>query len=320
MSKRNLKSVDLNLLLVLNALIEERHITRASERLNISQSAMSKSLSRVRDTFDDPILVRMPNGYELSDRSKKMREPLKQILSDIEELLSTEKFDPLTSTRKFTISALDYAEFMVGYKLMERIQSMSPFSTIEFVPRTANSFNELINGSVDVILSLKQSNLPGNIETESVIYDEMICVIDKTHPLANQQITLDTFLEYPHSVLHTGSDELVVDKELSKLNKTRKILKISPNFVASVTSIKDTNMILTVPKCMVYPAMRLVDLEIHKVPFATPKIEFSLYWHKRNTNRRAHKWYRSQFKNVIVEEQVNAENVFQSSNYLKQNS
>lgn len=317
MSNRNLKSVDLNLLLVLNALIEERHITRASEKLNISQSAMSKSLTRVRDTFDDPILVRMPNGYELSDRSKKMREPLSQILSDIEELLSTKKFDPLTSTRKFTISALDYAELMVGYKLMERIQSQSPLSTIEFVPRTANSFNELVNGSVDIILSIHRGNVPSSIIAESVIQDEMVCVIDKTHPLANKEITLDDFLEYPHSILHTGSDELIVDKVLSSLNKKRKVLKISPSFVASVTSIKDTNMILTVPTCMVYPAMRLVDLEIHKVPFELPKLEFSMYWHKRNEDRRAHKWYRNQFKQVIMEEQINAERIFQSSRLYK---
>jgi len=262
MNNKNLRSVDLNLLVVLDVLLEEKHITRAAERLNITQSAMSKSFFRLKEMFDDPILDRVSGEYELTVRGTRLVQPVKEALNDIQGIINSIQFDPKTTKRTFVISTLDYAELIVSDKFMKLLGQEAPNSKITFMSRTQYAFDHLVKGICDAI-------------------------------------TLDDFLSFPHCILKTDFDEPMVDIALAAINKTRKITKESPNFVASITSLKGTNMIICVPESAARAAKSLAGVVINDMPFEVPELTLCLMWHKRNKDRPGHLWFREQLKTAF---------------------
>ena len=300
MNKRNLRAVDLNLLVVLDSIIEEKHITNAAKKLNLTQSALSKILGRIRDTFDDPILVRIQNGYELTDRALALAGPIKKILNDIDDVVAPICFDPGTTDQMFSIGSLDYGEMIAGHHFMCQIHEKAPNSKIRFVPRTILSNSHLMDGTVDIVFSVKPKQAPQNCIVETIVHDRYVCVVDRNHPTAGKKLTLDDYLRYPHSVLHVGVDELVIDTVLDRIGKKRKILKQSPNFVALALSLRNTPMFLTVPKSALETLGQFLDLAVHELPFETPPLDLVMIWHKRNTDRADHKWFREEFKKAVL--------------------
>ena len=303
MSEWNLRKVDLNLLVALNAVLEEKHITNAAARLNISQSAMSKTLVRIKETFKDPILVRMPNGYELTNRATALKIPVQQILNDVRDVIDTPQFDPATTENEFIISVLDYAEIMVGSSFMNRIIQQAPNSRISVVARRPHVIEDLINGHIDITFGAVPNNLPKDCVVEKLFDGKMVCVVGKEHPLANKKMTLDDYLAYPHAILHAGLydglEVVPVDVALAKLGRKRKVIKKSPNFIASIFSLRTTPMILGLPRITVLPLLDAAGLVMHELPFDVPPTKFSLIWHKRNKDDPSHTWFREELKAVI---------------------
>lgn len=300
MNKRNLRAVDLNLLVVLDSLIQEKHITNAAKKLNITQSALSKMLSRIRDMFNDPILIRMQNGYELTDRAEKLAEPIRKILQDIDEVIAPINFDPSTTEQWFSIGTLDFGEVIAGYEFMQQICEKAPSSKIRFIPRTMLSNSQLFDGAVDMLFRVRPNEIPHNCVAETIIKDKMVCIVDSKHPTAGTKLTLDDYLNFPHSALHVGIDEPIIDRTLEKVGKKRKTLKQSSNFVALAFSILNTPMILTVPNSAAQTLKQFLDVSVHDLPFETPPLDMVMIWHKRNQNRPDHKWFRNEFKRAFL--------------------
>lgn len=296
MNSRNLRSVDLNLLVMLDVLLEEKHITKAAERLNITQSAMSKSFVRLKEMFDDPILDRVSGEYELTVKAARLVNPVKEVLNDIQEIIDSISFQPKTTKRTFIINTLDHIELIVSDKYMKLLEEESPNSKIIFMSRNSYAFDHLVKGNCDVILAVKPNHCPEDIVVEELYKDRLICIIDKEHPLANKPMSLDGFLSFPHCILKTDFDDPMVDIALAKINKTRRITKESPNFVASISSLKGTNMIISVPESSAQAADKLVDFVTNELPFEVPEITMSMMWHKRNQDRQGHVWFREQLK------------------------
>lgn len=284
---------------MLDVLLEEKHITKAAKRLNITQSAMSKSFSRIKEMFDDPILDRVAGGYELTVKSARLVQPVKEVLEDIQEIINSISFEPKTTKRTFVISTLDYAELIVSDKFMKRLEQAAPNSKITFMSRTQYAFDHLAKGICDVVLAVKPKQCPEDIVVEELYKDRLVCIVDKEHPLANKPITLDDFLSFPHCILKTDFDEPMVDIALAAINKSRKITKESPNFVAAITSLKGTNMIISVPASAARIAKNLVDFVINDMPFEAPELTICMMWHKRNEDRPGHLWFREQLKSAF---------------------
>lgn len=296
MNDKNLRSVDLNLLVVLDVLLEEKHITKAAERLNITQSAMSKSFARIKEMFDDPILDRVAGGYELTVRAARLVNPVKDTLTDIQEIINSISFEPKTTKRTFIINTLDHIELIVSDKYMKLLEEESPNSKIIFMSRNSYAFDHLIKGNCDVILAAKPNHCPADVVIEELYKDRLVCIVDKEHPLANKPISLDDFLSFPHCILKTDFDDPMVDIALAKINKSRRITKESPHFVASITSLKGTNMIISVPEASAQAADKLVDFVTNELPFEVPELSMCMMWHKRNQDRTGHIWFREQLK------------------------
>ena len=211
------------------------------------------------------------------------------------------EFDPSQTNDEFVISALDYAEILVGSCFMQRVNKKAPNSKITIVGRNPNTIKELINGSIDITLGAAPRQIPENCHSSLILNGKLVCVVDKNHPLANETITLEKYLAYPHAILHSGFAKLPVDEALAKLGHKRVVAKESPNFVASVMSLRKTSMILSLPEIAVTSLLDVSGLVMHDLPFDVPPLKISMIWHKRNETNPSHRWFQTRINVGDVE-------------------
>ncbi len=300
MSKVDLSSIDLNLLVALDVLLDELHVSNAAERLGVSQPAMSRTLTRLRVVFDDPLIVRAQKGYAPTARAEKLKNYLKTALMEVRRVFAETEFDPATALDTFRLSTLDYAELVLFPELMNNIRSAAPGVRIEVLQRSIFSIEEIVGGNADISIGLMPRSLPKHCESESLFEDDYVCVMHRGHPIARETLTLENYLKYPHSVIHTGkAPGSYVDDELAKLGHERNIIKRSPHFVASLFALGQSDMLQTVPRCLALPMMVAADLVLQDLPFNLNPMKVSQMWHSRNTDNTTHKWLRRQVQMAV---------------------
>ncbi len=300
MSKVDLSSIDLNLLVAIDVLLGELHVSNAAERLGLSQPAMSRTLARLRVVFDDPLIVRAQKGYAPTARAEKLKSSLKTALTEVRRVFAETEFDPATTLDTFRLSTLDYAELVLFPELMNNIRSAAPGVRIEVLQRSIFSIEEIVDGIADISIGLMPRSLPKHCESESLFEDDYVCVMHKGHPIAHKTLTLENYLKYPHSIIHTGkAPGSYIDDVLAKLGHERKIIKRSPHFVASLFALGQSDLLQTVPRRLALPMMVAADLVLHDLPFKLNPLKVSQMWHSRNTDNATHKWLRQQVQKAV---------------------
>jgi LysR family nod box-dependent transcriptional activator len=184
----NLRSVDLNLLVVLDALLNERNVSRAGERIGLSQPAMSAALARLREIFGDPLLVRVGRELALTHNAEELIVPLREALDRIEITLRQKaRFDPRVDARTFSISASDYAVFVLLAPFVRAVASEAPNVTIHLLPRSRDATRVLQANQADLVI--EPSELIGESEFPSspLITDRWLCAVDADNPLITKR-------------------------------------------------------------------------------------------------------------------------------------
>ena len=300
MSEVDLRKIDLNLLVALDVLLDECHITNSAHRLNLSQPAMSRTLARLREAFDDPILVRVPNGYNRTERARALAEPLKAVLDQIRYTLAEPVFDPKSYSGEFRICTLDYGEVVVVPRFMKVISEKAPNAKIVIVHRPIYAIAEMLEGTADIILGSMFPSTPKHCMKQHLYDDIFVCVMHKDHPLAEQELTMEDYVEYPHSIIHTGERPgTQVDDALEKEGLTRRVAKQSPHFFASLMSLGDTNIIQTVPERLAKVMQDSNNLIIKSLPFDIDPIRVGQVWHSRDNLNPMHQWFRTQLEQSV---------------------
>ena len=193
----NIKRIDLNLLVYLNILLKERSVSRAAEKLGITQPAMSNALRRLRDLLGDPILVRTSSGMTPTERAKMIEPLVVEALSRAELALQpVDSFDASTSTRTFRIMASDYIETTLLAPLMGRLNDIAPDVTLDVLTPSDGSFSDLERGDIDMAIN-RFDHLPDSFHQKSIWRDNFACLIGSEHP-ASQELTLESYLESKH--------------------------------------------------------------------------------------------------------------------------
>src|SRR5215475_9490930 len=194
----NLSSIDLNLLVALDALLSEGHVGRAARRIGRSQPATSHALNRLRDLLSDPLLVRVGARMELTPRAIGLREALAETLQRVQSLLVTDCFDPRTSSRRFSIMMQDHVAHLILPALVERLHSSAPAVSLDVLPwQSPHSFRLEQLQSVDLLISCTTQDIPG-FQREAVFTDTEVTVVRLGHPAAHRMKNLKTFLNSMH--------------------------------------------------------------------------------------------------------------------------
>lgn len=297
MTTRNIRQTDLNLLIALNMLLEERNVTRAADRLGLTQSAASRMLGRLRATFEDPLFIRTSRGLTPTKRALDIAGPLRDYLFGLEKLLTEgEVFDPKTAQRRFRIAAIDYVQATLLAPLVAKLQRQAPLIDFEVRQPSADSERDLDAGALDLLLTPQQPSAPGVVWTP-LYRDGYTCVVWSRH--SAQRLTLSTFAKMEH-VLVAPRERAggIVDSVLEKNGLSRRVAVQAATFLIVPYLLIGTTRIATVPERMAGELVRMHPLKILKPPVEIPGFTMCQGWHEIHRNDPGHCWLRDQLIGV----------------------
>tara|TARA_R110002126_G_scaffold291724_2_gene455974 strand:- start:25430 stop:26326 length:897 start_codon:yes stop_codon:yes gene_type:complete len=271
----NLRSIDLNLLVVLDALLDEAHVSRAALRLNLSQPAVSNALQRCREMFDDPILERGRGIMYRTSRAEALRGPLKSILADVHCLVDPPEI-PLIALRQIVrLTMADDPIFLIAGPLLAALQDTAPGITLVFQPWNGGdaAARNLLSGETDIAVSVFANQIEG-VEQIKLLQETYVVAMRCGHPAA-EQFDLDAWLDFPHVVMSgQGEMQSPLDAQLAAMGRTRRVGAVLPSFQLIPPLLARTNHIAMVPRhgfdlnahpCLVHfaPPVNVSDFPLH---------------------------------------------------------
>lgn len=300
-----LRNFDMNLLLAFDLLMKELNVSRAAEKMFISQSAMSHILQRLRQQLDDPLLVKTPAGMKPTERALSLVEPVGTVLREVEMLIrSPERFDPATSQRRFVIAATDYIEVLIVSKLVQRISSQAPGIDIQF-KRTGTLFPaaSLEQGETDVLLGFEvMLNPPKHFNSEKLFDDYFVCVSRVGHSEVAQDLSLEEYIALPHILVsRVGSNSGQVDAWLAEHGRERRVSLTVSHFLSAPLIVANTDMVLAFPRRTAELFAQMIPLQIVPLPIDLPHYDSVMVWHPLRDKEPAHCWLRGQIRAVCRE-------------------
>jgi DNA-binding transcriptional LysR family regulator len=290
----SLAAFDLNLLVVLRALLTERHVTRAASRVGLSQSATSHALSRLRELYGDPLLVRQGRALELTPRARQLLPTLERGLSDLKAAIDGEpEFEPGVARRTFTLGMADYTQAMVLGPVLSALEQAAPHVDLSsFNP--PNLHEQTLNGNIDLGVDVSGNTPPSLLSSQLLFEDEFVCVVRQGHPKIGRKLTLERYLASRHVVIApsatTGS---LVDTELEHRGLERRVALRVSNFMLAPVVVSETDFVSTLPRRLALKMAERFALRLLPPPIPLPKFGFSLIWHQRLDHDPAQRWLRA---------------------------
>jgi len=298
-----LNRFDLNLLNALDALLHEKNVTRAAERVYVSQPAMSAALQKLRDYFDDPLLVRVGRDMELTPRGLALVEPVREALLRIQATLGTQPtFDPATVKRPFVVMVGDVAAPLIMPRALARITRDAPGIQCHIEPVLQNSLTRLEYGEADLCLSIDSPRLFGvRSYPESLRIAELrpvswVCAVARDHPTVGDSLSPAEFLRLPHVLPRpAGAMESLEDVARRLLNAEVEVRATAHSLMLLPFLLPGTPLVATLPERLANLIAPLAPLKLFPVPIDLPVSREILLWHKRNEPDPGHAWLRSLF-------------------------
>jgi DNA-binding transcriptional LysR family regulator len=294
MHEVHLRNVDLNLLHPLRALLEERHVTRAAKRCFLSQSAMSRALDRLRETFGDPLLVRTGRVYERTVRGERVLRELESIMRRLETMVQGEEFSPARSRERFRVAMTDHGSTILLPVLLQRIRKAAPDSQLEVSAWRTQAYEDVAAGRIDVALSAEA--VPATLEYELIFNLDFVCLVGSAQPVRTRRFTLKQYLQLPHALVETlDGQQTMVDRPLAQLGVKRRVAMRIPFFIPAIFAIARNDLILTVPRKLAKIAA-MAGLRMVEPPRAIKPFPYFMAWHSRHATEPAHRWFREQLR------------------------
>lgn len=295
----NLRSVDLNLLVALDALLTEMHVTRAAERVGLSQPAMSNALGRLRHVFKDELLVRTSTGMQATPRALELAEPIRRILRSVERVFDSEgDFNPLTSTRAFTIRMSDVLGQMLLPPLFSVIEQAAPSIQLDIIHLPPQrTIEALEKDEIDIAVSMGLVHST-SIHTTTLMADRMVCVMRAEHAIAAEELTLARFLGEKHlKVSMSPTDMRFVDDVLAKQGLSRRVALNVPHWMLVPRVLEHSDMIAVMPGLFAQATVG-ASLTVKELPLSSPPFDWSAYWHRRHQGDQAVAWLVDRLRNA----------------------
>lgn len=287
----NIKSLDLNLLVTLKALLEEKHISRAATRIGLSQPAMSRALARLRHAFNDPLLVKSTGGLDLSARATDLYQPLLNVLADINQLITPPSSHPSTMQGEIVIATRDNEMVSILPQVINCISKDAPGLTLRIVPLIGDDLSPLEHNKVDFIMTGTDSK-SATLCRSTLYKEDFVCLVAENNPVV-QNFTLEKFVKMKHCMVTiTGFGPGFVDTILAQKGLKRKITITVPHFLAASYIVASTDLVVTLPRKVGLLLSQQKNITLLEPPIKITSFSIYLYWHIRNKNNPTHTWLR----------------------------
>lgn len=287
---------DLNLLVALKVLIEEGSVRRSASRLNLSQSAMSRILGRLRELLNDPLFIRQGQHLQPTQRAIEISLAVNDPLESLRILLSPTNFDPKQCKQHFVIATTDYAMQTIFPYALPRIYDEAPNISLEFPPLQHDQMlSQLsVEGCDMAICRPTHSIEPLMSDTLGLV--SVFCMLSKSHPLAEKDLTLTDYLAYPHALIAISDGvKALIDNAISDHPKPQTVLR-AYHLEAALAIVDKMPLIITVPADLAYLVAEKHNLIVKPLPFEFKPFEYSLIWHPRCEHSGAQIWLRNLLK------------------------
>lgn len=296
----HITNLDLNLLVVFDTLYQEQNVTRAAERLALTQPTVSGMIKRLRYTFKDKLFVRTSHGMIPTSRADELAGPIKELLNGIEELISPQPFIPNESTRTFHICCNDYMQTVIIRPLIRKLRVVAPSVKISIVPVLSFDIKDRLGrGEIDLYLTTRTLAIK-SFEIQPLYIDKYICVAGIDHPFNETFIPTETICSYEHIIVSPSGEGLTgpIDLVLEGYGYTRNVSIGLPTFSALFEVLQSSNFLTFMPRRLLaaaHPRIKFFNTELKM-----PKIEVVANWHQRFDGDLAHQWLRNVIADIIA--------------------
>ncbi len=321
----NIERVDLNLLIYLDVLLRERNVTRAADAIGLSQPAMSNGLKRLRELFNDPLLVRTSQGMTPTEKARELQPLVREALQSVDRALqSGDEFDPAEAHRVFRIMVSDYTEATLIPALLARLHREAPHIVLDILAPSDMTFEDVEQGKVDMIIN-RFDSLPQSFHQVTLWRDTYACVLGRDNPIINH-FTLGTYLAGDHvwvsktgwgagPGIHPGDSPRLgwVDTALKRLGRRRNIRIYTRHYLSAMLMARQKNLIVTVPSKAARVMANEYNMVVRQPPFPIPPIELKMAWSPILQHNPAHRWMRR----LLVELAAGIERESESDAFLE---
>lgn len=295
------KSLDLNLLVALDALLDEQNVTQAAKRLNLSQPAMSAALSRLRDHFNEPLLVLHGKRMMPTPAALEMREPLKELLQNVEILVTrTTHFDPNTTERRFRIATSDYMLAVIFPALAQKFESVAPGITMECFQPSEQTAQQLDRGDIDLVFTPEDHLVPAH--PAEIVFEEKYVVVGWANnpALKDGKIEASDFYSAPHVIVEIGQLDRssFAENHLRNLDGERRIdMKVS-SFLTAPEMVVNTMKLTVMHERLARLFAQRIDITIAELPFDFPLMNEMVQYHESRRHDTGIRWLIDQAKQL----------------------
>jgi DNA-binding transcriptional LysR family regulator len=287
-----LKKFDLNSLVTLKVLLDEKHVTHAADQLNLTQSAVSRTLAKLRSALNDPILVKSGKHLSLTPKAERMQPALNELLQNLINLLAPEVFDPFTHNGTIRLATTDYGTHTLLPRLVPALSEAAPNLKLTAMDWPSNLLNDLEENKVDLIIG-GAKHPPENIFQRVVYHDSFQGVVRKGHPVESG-LTLPEYLSLKHIIISpSGKSGSIIDEQLEKLGHQRNVAVRVPHFFAALEIVSKTDHMILLPSHFIRRYVSKDKFSVISAPFECPEIEISMFWHARMHHDPMHQWFRN---------------------------
>ena len=302
-----LATFDLNLLRTLDTLLQERSVTRAAERLHVTQQAMSGTLKRLREQFDDELLVQVGRRLEPTPLGNALIKPLREVMLHIARVVETRPtFDVARSTRRFRMAMSDYANLIIAPPLTAELSQRAPDLVCDHRSLNDALFRDLESGALDFCLlpnsnwRLYQDTVPDDIHSTMLFEDDFVCVVDENNPVGDA-VTIDQYASLPHLAMWVGGGVRTIVQNAWAMNRLApKVSATSTTFTSLVSMVVGTPMVATVQRRLATKFKECWPVRILECPVPIEPVVEHLSWHERNVDDPAHNFMRDCFMKVAA--------------------
>jgi len=299
----NVRQIDLNLLVVFDALMASHSVTKAADKLCLSQSAISQALKRLRQILEDPLLVRSGNDMLPTARAQAMAQPVSRVLRELEQILTPpEEFDPASSKRSFVIQTSEYFECVIAPLLYEKISRSAPGIDIDlcYLEYEVDE-NELLNQEVDLVVGIDQCmSLPKRLMHELLPKDILTCMVADDHPIQHSLSAKDYACQrHVFDSLMLQFIDIVRWLDTLDINHNR-VLHVE-SYTAVVSLVERTGFIATLPQLAANQLLRFGGVRLLTPPPGLPEFRMKMIWHPLYSTDTGLQWLRNTIKQVYSE-------------------
>ena len=288
----NWGAFDLNLLIVFDAVMQERNVTRAGGKIGLSQPAVSHALSRLRHMLRDELFIRTPDGMVPTPRAEQLAAPLRRAFSDMQIALEPEKFVPHEANRRFVLAVNNYAAVVLAAGMVTAVASAAPGIGLDLRPSGTRDIPALLDrGEFDLAIGIFDE-FGERFARAPLLEDSFVVAMREDHPAGRHELTAEVLAGLPYlDISSSGEDASFLDQWLAGQGLARNVAHSAPHLSAAAI-LSSSDMVAVLSLRLAEAFVRGHGLATRKLPFAAPRTRTAMLWHHRFDNHPAHLWLR----------------------------